>query len=51
MPDLSGLSRRGAPVTYLWVVLIDEDTFRLARGRDARAALVHLHEHGTTWVQ
>jgi hypothetical protein len=51
VPDLSGLSRRGAPVTYLWVVLIDEDAFRLARGRDARSALVHLHENGTTWVQ
>ena len=29
VPDLSGLSRRGAPVTYLWVVLIDVLTIRL----------------------
>ncbi len=51
VPDLLRAVRRGAPVTYLWVVLIDEDAFRLARGRDARSALVHLHENGTTWVQ
>lgn len=51
VPNLSGLTRRGDPVTYLWVILIDEDTFRLARGRDARAALAHLTETGTTWIQ
>lgn len=51
VPDLRGLVRRGDPVTYLWVVLIDEDTFRLARGRDARAALTHLRDAGTSWVQ
>lgn len=50
-PDLRGLSRRGDPVTYLWVMVIDEDTFRMARGRDARAALGHLQATGATWVQ
>ncbi len=51
LPDLSGLMRRGGPVTYLWVLLIDEETFRLARGRDARTALEHLKDTGTTWIQ
>jgi hypothetical protein len=51
VPDLSGLVRRGDPVTYLWCLLIDEETFRLARGRDARAALAHLQSNGATWVQ
>lgn len=51
MPDLQGLRRRGEPVTYLWVMVIDEETFRLARGRDARAALAHLQVNGATWVQ
>jgi len=50
-PDLTGLSRRGAPVTYLWVLVIDEDTFRLARGRDAKSALTHLAETGVSWIQ
>ncbi|HEX2575185.1 MAG TPA: suppressor of fused domain protein [Aquihabitans sp.] len=50
-PLLTGLVRRGDPVTYLWVILIDEETFRLARGRDARAAVGHLRQQGTTWVQ
>lgn len=50
-PDLGGLARRGGPVTYLWVVLIDEETFRIARGRDARAAVAHMTEQGVTWVQ
>jgi hypothetical protein len=51
MPDLSGLVRRDEPVIYLWVMVIDEQTFRLARGRDARAALAHLQSNGATWVQ
>jgi len=51
MPYLGGLMRRGEPVTYLWVMVIDEETFRLARGRDARAALAHLQANGATWVQ
>ena len=51
MPDLRGLERRGEPVVYLWVMVIDEETFRLARGRDARAALAHLQSNGATWVQ
>lgn len=51
MPNLRGLVRRGEPVTYLWVMVIDEETFRLARGRDARAALAHLAAAGATWVQ
>lgn len=50
-PDLSGLERRGAPVTYLWVLVIDEDTFRIARGRDARNAITHLADTGSTWIQ
>ncbi len=50
-PDLRGLSRRGTPVVYLWVLVIDEDTFRLARGRDARAALDHLAATGGSWIQ
>ena len=51
LPDLSGLTRRSAPVHYLWVMLIDEETFKVARGRDARAALDHLAETGATWIQ
>jgi hypothetical protein len=51
MPDLSGLSRRNEPVTYLWVMVIDEETFRIARGRDARAALEHLTVSGASWIQ
>lgn len=51
VPDLSGLVRRGDPVTYLWVLLIDEETFRIARGRDARTALQHLTAQGVSWVQ
>ena len=51
MPNLRGLVRRGEPVTYLWVLVIDEETFRLARGRDARAAIAHLRGNGATWVQ
>ena len=50
-PDLSGLVRRRDPVTYLWVMLIDEETFRLARGRDARAAVAHLQARGASWIQ
>lgn len=49
-PDLRGLVRREGHVTYLWVMVIDEETFGLARGRDARAALAHLAEAGVTWV-
>lgn len=51
MPDLSGLHRRGERVTYLWVMVIDEDVFRLARARDATAALVQLQVSGASWVQ
>lgn len=51
MPDLGGRDRRGEPITYLWVMVIDEETFRLARGRDASAALAHLQANGSTWVQ
>jgi hypothetical protein len=51
MPDLRGLTRRGDPVTYLWVVVIDEETFRLARGRDATAALAHFQSRGGSWLQ
>ena len=51
MPDLSGMVRRGEPVTYLWVMVIDEETFRLARARDAQAALAHLQANGASWVQ
>lgn len=51
VPDLTGLVRRGQPVTYLWVLVIDEETFRLARGRDAGTALAHVAESGGTWIQ
>lgn len=50
LPDLSGLSRRSTPVHYLWVMVIDEATFNVARGRDARAALDHLASTGATWI-
>lgn len=50
-PDLRGLQRRGGPVTYLWVMLVDEETFGLARGRDSRSALRHLRDKGESWVQ
>lgn len=51
LPDLAGFARRDDPVTYLWVLVVDEETFRLARGRDARSALDHLAATGVTWVQ
>ena len=51
LPDLQGMARRGEPVTYLWVLVIDEDTFRLARGRDARAAVSQIQAAGGSWVQ
>ena len=51
LPDLSGLSRQSAPVHYLWVLVVDEQTFELARGRDARAALDHLTQSNATWIQ
>ena len=49
-PDLEGLVVRGEPVTYLWVLVIDEPTFAIARGRDASAALDHLRSQGETWI-
>ncbi|MCU1497107.1 MAG: hypothetical protein JWM47_1060 [Acidimicrobiales bacterium] len=51
LPDLEGLVRRGGKVTYLWALLIDEETFRLARGRDARTAAGHLATIGATFIQ
>lgn len=51
VPDLRGLTRRGGPVTYLWVLVIDEETFGIARSRDSRNALRHLRDNGATWVQ
>lgn len=50
-PDLSGLMRRVAPVTYLWVMVIDQATFLMARDRDATTALEHLTEIEATWIQ
>jgi len=50
-PDLRGHMGRGEQVTYLWVMVIDEETFRLARGRDARTALRHLAGQGASWIQ
>ncbi len=49
-PDLRGLTRRGCPVTYLWVLVIDEETFGLARSRDARNAVAHMASKGLSWV-
>lgn len=51
LPDLDGLVRREGKVTYLWALLIDEETFRLARGRDARTAAGHLAATGNTFIQ
>lgn len=50
-PDLRGLTRRDCPVTYLWVLVIDEETFGLARSRDARNAVAHLAAQGQSFVQ
>lgn len=50
-PDLSGPERRGDPIRHLWVVGVDEATFRLARSRGAAAALAHAADHGSTYVQ
>jgi len=50
-PDLTGLVRREGKVSYLWALPIDEETFRLARGRDAKTAAEHLASTGATWVQ
>src|SRR5690606_34927820 len=49
-PDLRGLTTRGCPVTYLWVLVIDEETFGLARSRDARNAVAHMASKGLSWV-
>ena len=49
-PDLEGLAVRGAPVAYLWVLVVDESTFAVARGRDASAALDHLRSKGEGWI-
>lgn len=49
-PDLTGLTVRGEPVTYLWLLVIDEPTFALARGRDASAALEHMGSRGESWI-
>jgi hypothetical protein len=38
-------------VTYLWVMVIDTETFRMARGQDASTALAHLEELGANWIQ
>lgn len=51
LPELEGLTRRGEPVTYLWVLVIDEETFGLARGRDARTAIAHVAATGGSWIQ
>ena len=50
-PDLSGLERRGEPVTYLWAILVNEETLGVARARDARTALAHNADIGGTWIQ
>ena len=50
-PNLRGLVRRGVAVTYLWVLVIDEESFHIARGRNARSAVAHLGEAGVTWIQ
>lgn len=49
-PGLGGLEVRGEPVTYLWVLVIDEPSFSIARGRDASAALDHLRSRGQGWI-
>ncbi len=50
VPDLSGLFRRGEPVTWLWVIAIDAATLRLARAEGASAALDALAAAGRGWV-
>lgn len=50
-PKLNGLVRRNDEVVYLWALLIDDETFRLARGRDATTALAKMRETGASWVQ
>ena len=49
-PDLTGFSRRSGPVRFLWALVVDEETFKLARGRNARAALDHIAASGGSWV-
>lgn len=49
-PDLRGLVRRDSPVTFLWVLVVDEETFGLARSRDARTAVEHLASKGRSWI-
>lgn len=49
-PDLQGLVRRGAPVTYLWVLVVDQITFQLARERTPAVALTHIASQGGSWV-
>ncbi len=49
-PRLGGLVRGGCPVTYLWVLVVDEETFGLARRQDARAALAHMAARGLSWI-
>ena len=50
-PDLSGLTRRNDPVTYLWALLVDEEVFGIARSRDAHTALARYAESGGSWIQ
>lgn len=50
VPDLTGFSRRSAPVRFLWALVIDEETFKLARGRNARAALDSFSAEGGNWI-
>jgi hypothetical protein len=49
-PDLRGLTRRESPVTYLWVLVIDEETFGMARSHDARYAVAHMASKGLSFV-
>ncbi len=50
-PDLSGLTQRNDPVTYLWVLLVDEEVFETARSRDAHTALAQYSSQGGSWLQ
>jgi hypothetical protein len=50
-PNLGGLIRRNDQVIYLWVLLIDDETFRIARGRDSTTALEALRSSGASWIQ
>jgi hypothetical protein len=49
-PDLSGLRRRGEPVSWLWVLAVDAAIVALARDAGPVAAIDALRSAGRGWI-